>query len=298
METHMQFIDDPALLVNLRQRIESTTELPAMPELAQALLRLNVNPNGNILDLVEIVELDPSLAAQIMRYARSPFFGYRGDIPSLQHAITSVLGYRLTMDIAIGLSLGKSFSIPRNGPLGLYAFWQHSVYSAALVERLITLMPRRHRPLPGLGFLGGLLHNFGVLLLAHLFPRETAQLQQVIKANPERPRVELERQILNTDHTEIGTWLMKSWNLQPEVQVAVSEHHNPRYRGDHAAYAQLTLIADRLLMRHDIGDADSTDLPEDILASLGLSAEEAEEVLAQIIEAADDLNQLSQQFAA
>ncbi|NOX77043.1 MAG: HDOD domain-containing protein [Gammaproteobacteria bacterium] len=290
--------DDPTPIANLQHKIESIIELPAMPEVAQALLRLNSDPNGNINDLVEIIELDPSIAAQIMRYARSSLFGFRGQIPSLHHAVTTVLGYGLTMDISLGLSLGKSFTIPRNGPLGLYAFWQHSVYSAVLVERLIKLMPRKNRPLPGLGFLGGLLHNFGVLLTAHLFPEEFARLQQIVKTNPEQPRTKLERQALGSDHTEIGAWLLRSWNLQAEVQVAVSEHHNEHYSGIHAPYARLTLIADRLLKRQNVGDVDSIELPEHILSCLGFSAEDAEEALLQVMDVSDDLDQLSQQFAA
>jgi len=39
---------------SLRQRIESTTKLPAMPDVAQSLLRLNTDPNSNINDLIEI----------------------------------------------------------------------------------------------------------------------------------------------------------------------------------------------------------------------------------------------------
>jgi len=89
MEAH----DKPILLANLRQRIESTTNLPAMPEVAQALLRLNSDPNGNINDVVEIIETDPSIAAQILRYARSAFFGFRGEINSIHQAVTTVLGY-------------------------------------------------------------------------------------------------------------------------------------------------------------------------------------------------------------
>ena len=251
----------PILLTSMRQRIESTTNLPAMPEVAQALLRLNSNPNGNINDLVEIIESDPSMAAQVMRYARSAFFGYTGEIHSLHQAITSVLGYSLTIDITLGLSLGKAFSIPNSGPMGLYTFWQHSIYSGALIERIIQIMPRQHRPIPGLGFLAGLLHNFGVLLIAHLFKKEATMLRQIIAANQDKSAVELERQILGTDHMEIGAWLMRSWNLQAEIQVAVAEHHNEQYNGVHASYAKLTLVADRLLKRHNIGDAESTDIP-------------------------------------
>lgn len=290
--------NNPILLANLRQRIESTTELPTMPEVAQALLRLNSDPNGNINDVVEILETDPSITAQIMRYARSAFFGYRGEIHSLHQAVTAVLGYDLTMDIALGLALGKTFAVPSFGPMGLFPFWQHSVYSAALIERMIQLLPCHRRPAPGLGFLGGLLHNFGVLLTAHLFKKEAAMLQQIITANKDRSVVELERQVLGTDHMEIGAWLMRSWNLQAEIQVAVAEHHDELYNGVHAAYPKLVLIADRLLKRHGIGDAESTELPEAILSSLGITAAQVEELLENLIASASDLDQLAHQFAA
>jgi HD-like signal output (HDOD) protein len=290
--------DTPILLTNLRQRIESTTELPTMPDVAQALLRLNSDPNGNINDLVSVIESDPSIAAQIMRYARSAFFGFHGDINSIQQAVTSVLGYNLTIDIGLGLALGKTFSISGSGPMGLNAFWQHSVYSAALIERLTHIMPQQHRPPQGLAFLSGLLHNFGVLLVAHLFKNETALLQQIIRANRETPAIDLERQVLGTDHMQIGAWLMRSWNLQSEIQVAVAEHHNEHYRGVHSTYAKLTLVADRLLKRHGIGDAEATELPEAILSVLGFSKAEAEVVLQQVLAAADSLDQLAQQMAA
>lgn len=288
----------PVLLTSLRQRIESTTDLPAMPDVAQALLRLNSNPDGNINDLITIIEADPSIAAQVMRYARSAFFGYRGDINSIHQAVTAVLGYSLTVDIALGLALGKAFNIPNSGPMGLYAFWQHSLYSAALIERIINIMPRQHRPAPGLGFLSGMLHNFGVLLIAHLFKKEATMLQQIIMANPEKSTVELERQILGTDHMEIGAWLMRSWNLQAEIQVAVAEHHDELYNDVHASYAKLALLADRLLKRHDIGDAESTEVSPALLNSLGITEEQAVEQLDSIISSAQSLNLLSQQFAA
>lgn len=294
----MEPYDKPILLAGLRQRIESTTSLPAMPEVAQALLRLNANPNGNINDVVEIIEADPSIAAQVLRYARSAFFGYHGELGSLHQAVTAVLGYRFTVDIALGIALGKSFSIPSYGPMGLYPFWQHSIYSAALIERIIQILPRQHRPLPGLGFLSGLLHNFGILLIAHLFKKEAAMLQQIILANKDKSVVELERQVLGTDHMEIGAWLMRSWNLQTEIQVAVAEHHDELYNGVHASYARLALVADRLLKRHDIGDAESTELPEAILSSLGISEQQAEEQLENIINSTQDLDKLAQQFAA
>ena len=65
-------------LKNIQSELEKLTTFPAMPELAHKILALGPRPEVN--DLVAIVEIDPGLAAQIMRQAASPFFGYRGSV--------------------------------------------------------------------------------------------------------------------------------------------------------------------------------------------------------------------------
>ena len=292
------FDDEHPAVADMRQRIEATTELPAMPEIAQALLKLSSNPDGNLQDLVDIIEHDPSITAQLMRYARSAFFGYSAEITSLQQAVTAVLGYGLSLDIAIGLSLGKAFNIPNFGPMGLYPFWRHAVYSAALCQRLSYCISGPQRLQPGMAFLAGLLHNFGVLLVAHLFRREALQLAQRIEADAERPVIDIEREMLGADHPEIGAWLLQHWNLQEEIVTSVAEHHHPQYTGKHAGYAHTVLVADRLLKRHDIGDAESDELPEELLTALGLSVEDAETALEATITAGPDLELLARQFPA
>ncbi len=290
--------DGHLAIAEIRQHIEATTELPAMPEIAQALLKLANDPGGNLQDLVNIIEHDPSIAAQIMHYARSAFFAYGAEITSLQQAVTAVLGYGLSLDIAISLSLGKAFNIPNFGSMGLYPFWRHAVYSAALCQRLSYNISRPLRLQPGMTFLAGLLHNFGVLLVAHLFRREALQLAQRIETDAERPVVDIEREMLGADHQEIGAWLLQRWNLQKEIVISVAEHHHPHYTGEHAGYAHTVLVADRLLKRHDIGDAESDELPEELLTALGLSVEDAEAALEAIITAGPDLELLARQFPA
>lgn len=293
----MQATSTPQVEIpNMRQRIEAVTVLPAMPEVAQALLKLSRDPQANIQDLAAIIERDPSIAAQLMRYARSAFFGYTGEITSLQQAVTAVLGYGLSLDIALGLSLGKTFNIPNFGPMGLYPFWRHSVYSAALCQRLAYCIPTPQRPKPGMAFLAGLLHNFGVLLVAHLFRDEAQQLAKQIEANPDQSVIDIELEMMGVDHQEIGAWLLQSWNLQEEVVVATAEHHHPQYNEEHAHYARTAMVADRLLKRHGIGDAESDELPEELLAELGLSAEDADSALEAVMKASLDLEMLAHQF--
>lgn len=290
----------------IRRRIEQVYELPPMPEMARQVLQLRNNPDASIADLAAIVELDPSLSAQVVRYAASPFYAYRGRIDSIHDAITRVLGFDMVMNMALGLATGKSFRNPCEGPLGLHAFWRHAVYSATLVQALAKRMPPSQRPQPGMVYLAGLLHNFGFLLLGHLFPPEFKLLNKLVAAHPESPVTALEKcvlgmgqaqNLLEMGHARIGSWLMQSWQMPTEIIITLQEHHNPAYAGDHAVYPHLVMIADHVLKGRDIGDAPDAELPPMSLDVAGLSADTVLEVVDQLFENCGALDSMARQLA-
>ncbi len=291
----------------IRRQVESVYELPIIPDMANRILQLSTDPAASVKDVVEVVEMDPSLAAQVVRYARSPFFGYSGNIDTIHEAISRVLGFDLVMNIALGISSGKIFNIPEDGPLGTNAFWRHAIYTAALTQALGKAMPRQMRPKAGTAYLTGLLHNIGFMLLGHLFRPEFMVLNKLAAARPQTSIAELEKRILgmgharhvvNMGHCQLGDWLMQSWNMPQEVIITVREHHNEDYKGEHALYSRLTLVANRMLKRHGIGDARNEEVPEHVLKSLCLSEELVERIFEQIMEGSDALNVMAQQIAA
>lgn len=290
----------------IRRRIEQVYELPPMPEMARQVLQLRNNPDASIADLAAIVELDPSLSAQVVRYAASPFYAYRGKIDSIHDAITRVLGFDMVMNMALGLATGKSFRNPCEGPLGLHAFWRHAVYSATLVQALAKRMPPSQRPQPGLVYLAGLLHNFGFLLLGHLFPPEFKLLNKLVAAHPESPVTALEKcvlgmgqaqNLLEMGHARIGSWLMQSWQMPEEIVVTLQEHHNPAYAGDHAVFPHLVMISDHILKGRDIGDAPDAELPPFSLEVADLSEDTVLEVVEQLFENCGALDSMARQLA-
>jgi HD-like signal output (HDOD) protein/prolyl-tRNA editing enzyme YbaK/EbsC (Cys-tRNA(Pro) deacylase) len=282
----------------IRARIQHITRLPAMPEMAQRILQLRANPYADARDLSRIVELDPSLAAQLIRYAGSPFFAYQGDVTSIHDAVSRVLGYDMASNIVLGIAVGQSFSNPPEGPLGLRAFWRHSVRCAALTQVLAKSLPGDIRPKPGLAYLAGMLHNFGFLLLGHLFQPEFYWLNKQVEKRPDAPILKLETDLLGVTHLELGTWLMEHWNMPGEILAAVREHHNPDYDGVHAIYAHLVLVANRLLKRQGLGDAESLDLPAALMEALSLSEEQVELVLTSVTDATEALDGIARQLAA
>ena len=294
----VEFETPVAPVANLRQRIERITELPAMPSLAQKIIQLNANPYAHAEDLAKLVEKDPSLTAQVVRYAQSPFYGYQGQVASVRQAISRVLGYDMVMNISLGVAAARPFKVPPEGPLGLNAFWRHATYSAALTQALANAVPREHRPRPGTAYLAGLLHNFGFLLLGHLFPKEFAVLHRAIINEPETPIVELEQRLIGATHMEMGAWLMEAWNMPQEILVVQKEHHNLDYDGPHAIYVHLVALADRMLKGLGMGDAASDELPANLLAAVGLDAGQMTKVLERMVESRDELDTMARQLVA
>jgi HD-like signal output (HDOD) protein/prolyl-tRNA editing enzyme YbaK/EbsC (Cys-tRNA(Pro) deacylase) len=282
----------------IKRRVQEVKDLPAIPQMAHKIIELRMNPNANSDMLARIVELDPSLAAQVIRYARSPFFSYQGKIDSIHTAISRVLGFEMVMNLALGIATARPFKIPAIGSLGLNAFWRHAIFSAALVQALSREMPSAMRPPAGLSYLAGLLHNFGFLILGHLFKREYCILSNLANDNPDVPIQDHERAVLGMEHSELGALLLEQWNMPQEIIVAVREHHREDYSGPHAVYPRLVQLADRLLKDLEMGDAVSADLPPELLNALGLKEIQTVMVMGKILEGMTDLNVMARALAA
>lgn len=282
----------------VKQRIQKLTNLPPMPSMAQKIIQLNSNPYAHAEDLAKLIEKDPSLSAQIIRYSQSSFYGYQGTIASVRQAISRVLGYDLVMNIALGIAATRPFKAAPQGPFGLQAYWRHATYNAALAQGLCNAIPSKLRPRPGTAYLCGLLHNFGFLVLGYLFPSEFVALNNAITEDPETPVMDHEERLLGTTHAEVGSWIMQAWNMPEEVHVAISQHHNPAYNGLHAEYAYLVNLANHLLKRHDIGDAASVELSADLLEKIGITEPQALAILEKTFKGREELDSMARQLAA
>lgn len=293
--------------MDAKKRLEKLYKLPPMPEMAIRIIKLRNDPHSDAQKLAEIVEIDPSLSAQVMRYANSSFFGFRGELDSIKSAISRVLGFDVVMNMALGLSAGGALRNPPDGPLGLRAFWRHATYTAALAQVLSRQVPEQYEIKPGMAYLSGLLHNFGFLLLGHLFQPEFFLLNKMVEANPEASIVMLEKHalgmgqahhVLGMGHAELGGWLMQSWEMPSEVTVTVKEHHNLDYSGEYASYSVLIAVINHVLGQHGIGDENGEGDLSALCDRIGLDEIKVEEAVETLLERREDLDAMAEQFAA
>lgn len=284
--------------LRIKQRLEETLELPPLPQTAQRIIKLRVDPNADISDLANIVETDPSLAAQVVSWASSPYYSAPGKIKSIHDAIVRVLGFDMVLNLALGLALGKTLSMPKDGPQGVSPYWMQAVYTAAAVEGLVTAIPREHRPGFGMAYLSGLLHNFGYLILAEVFPPHFSSICRHIEANPHVPSQLVEKHVLGVNRDQLASWLMQLWNMPEEVVVALRNQSVPDFEGEHNEYGKLLFVAQRLLQQRGICQGPKLEVPESVYRQLHLDPEKANTTIDNIIASADELNNIASQLEA
>ncbi len=257
--------------VDMHKSISQIKALPPLPEIAHRIMQLASDPYSDAQKLAEIVELDPLLTAQVIRWASSPLYGYRGKIYSVQDAISRVLGYDYVLNLAMGLSAMSPLKTPKEGTVGAKEQWRQSLASSFLMSKLSQKILPENRPNPQQVQLAALLHNIGFFLLGHQFNDEFHYLDKLITANPALPVLRIENFAFGTDHTQLGTWLMHTWSMPKPIIDVVHHHHNPYYRGENHALNLLTYLSDALLGKIGLGDAINQDCPSIVFEQLHLS---------------------------
>jgi HD-like signal output (HDOD) protein/prolyl-tRNA editing enzyme YbaK/EbsC (Cys-tRNA(Pro) deacylase) len=280
----------------IQQRLEETIEIPPLPETAQKIIKLRVDPDATVDDITGVVETDPALAAQVVSWAASPYYAAPGKIRSVEDAIIRVLGFDLVINLALGLALGKTLSLPKDQPQQATPYWHQAIYTAAVIEGLTRAIPRGQRPEAGLTYLAGLLHNFGYLVLAHVFPPHFSLICRHLEVNPHLSHSYVEQHLLGITREQIGAWLMRFWDMPVELASALRFQHDTEYAGPQAAYPNLVCLALRLLRNHGIGDGPKEEIPQSLFDNLGISRDKADDAVDKVLAAEVLLREMASQF--
>jgi HD-like signal output (HDOD) protein len=145
-------------LEKIRQEVEEIGALPTLPEIPMKILHLVANEDSSMDDISKIVERDPSLTANILKVANSPYYGVRQKIASLKLAL-AILGLNEIINIVTSISIVRLFPASRrDGSFERAKFWQHSFGCAAAVRMLARDLELETQ---GVEFVAGLLHDLG-----------------------------------------------------------------------------------------------------------------------------------------
>src|SRR5581483_4836371 len=83
--------------------------VPPFPAVAHRVLALVGQRNVSIADLGNIVRMDPSFCAELLRFANSPLFAVRGEVKNLSQAI-ALLGMDRLRTVATYIAMSRMIS--------------------------------------------------------------------------------------------------------------------------------------------------------------------------------------------
>jgi HD-like signal output (HDOD) protein len=210
--------------------------VPVMPQLAMRVLELTRDENFSLRDLGNLILADQVVAARILRYANSALLSTGREVDSLALAVQR-LGANEVVNIVLAATLqtrrlgGDRFAAEK-GRLAL-----HSSATAFFTRALTT----RANLNGHLGFLCGLLMDFGMTVLYSLIQRALGQGAKS-KLIPTRVIEEIVRDY----HPRVGRVVGERWRLPSPVIETMAFHHCPGEVIGDKPYVAIAALADAL----------------------------------------------------
>jgi putative nucleotidyltransferase with HDIG domain len=262
-------MNDPQ--VNLKEAIRNLDSLPTMPVVAQKILCLPLDTHDGEMKLLQLIRHDPLISVRIIGLANSPLFGASRKVTSIQDA-AMILGINRVKSVSVGIAVMSALTRRPTGHLNMQHLWLHSLGMALAMCALANAMPAHLRPPEEEIFLAGLLHDIGFMVLNYIDPARSDLLQSRLEAEPGRPINDIEAEIIEISHCELGAELARHWDMPDNIVAVLRYHHTPANTtatdGQHLI-ALLTLV-EKLIPGFGIPEYVADDICENDWLVLGI----------------------------
>ena len=211
--------------------IDQTESLTPLPSTVIKLISLASRADSRIEDVEEVLRADVALAAVVLSEANSASSGASSSIATIRGAVVR-LGNSRVAAIAANRSIsGSEASLP----LAVYdlepgELVRHSQVASYVAETIHRLSPQK---VVGEVVAAALLHDLGQVVLDQILdPALFRQARRVC-----RDVCDAERELVDTDHAEVGAYLLKIWGIPRKIITSVRFHHEPAKGTEDLAYA-------------------------------------------------------------
>ena len=199
--------------------------LPPFPAIAQRVLALVAQEDVGIRELGDLVKMDPSFSAELLRFANSALFGVRQGVKSVSQAIV-LLGLDRVKTMATLVAVNRMIRSAVRVD-ALRKVWIHSLATALIAEEAARVSGIA----ADTAYTAGLLHNLGTLGLMSAYPEEYSRMLDVTREFG-FDLLQTERDLFDIDHCLAGSYLAQDWDYPDELAAAIAVHHEEPIAGE------------------------------------------------------------------
>lgn len=234
---------------DLKRIIMDTKTLPTLPSVIYKLNSLSENDKSSIQEMARVVSSDQVISARVLRLANSPSYGFYR-VSTISNAMI-LLGVNVVKSLALSSSI---FAIMEKEIVGL---WEHSLgvgAAANIIARKLGLPECEEIAT------AGLLHDIGKVIISIKCSDAEKEILELVR---ERRiyTMEAEREIIDTDHAEVGGWLSKCWFLPDKLSEPIAFHHDVAESVNHRIKTSVVHIADILISASGFSNSGESFVP-------------------------------------
>ena len=200
-------------------------QLPSLPKIYFELNTALADENSTVSDIAEIFSRDMVLSAKLLHMINSPYFGMNRIISNLSDAI-NLIGLQKLNNLLLSVHVKTAFPV-LNADMALYMeyLWLDAARVAELA-RLIAISENQQGDRPDQAYLGGLLHNMGLLIFMSRGGEQLKTLMEQVK-NTDTPVAELETAIFGFTRSEATAYILSLWKIPPRIVEAILLQNTP-----------------------------------------------------------------------
>jgi len=203
----------------IQKLLAGVKTLPPSPALLARLLPILSDVDGNFDEVVNVISVDQSLTAKLLKLCNSAFFGQSEPVSTVVEAVNR-MGYQSVYLLVAVINGSTCFPVPSPKGIDGGKLWRHSVLTA-FNSRFIAESGGQDS---NLAFTAGLLHDIGKMVLCQVTPSgPPVNFQAVTTA----VSLANEQAVYGFNHPEIGGALLERWRLPTELAVSVRFHQDP-----------------------------------------------------------------------
>jgi putative nucleotidyltransferase with HDIG domain len=277
---------DPTVAPQVELVISRLDSLSILPSVAAQCFTKLLQSKPASSDLAEIFESDPALTAKILSLMHQQGILLADEKFSVRGTLYK-LPVNTVRDVLFSVKVYPAFG-DEDKILLRKQLITHSLAVACCAENIAEIVSPQIEP--ELAYSAGLLHDIGKLALDEAMPRSFAAIVEQAKSQ-EACTCTVEQKHLGTDHTILGKRLAQKWHLPNQITLAIWLHHSDTclisQNMPEARIAQVIQLADLIARQCGIGQSgsyDSPDLPDALLQSLAINAEQLEQIRRNLAE--------------